>query len=173
MFFAPRQKKSEEQTKVVDSADLSAAVEICESPEKKFELTPEEQAIINSQLRSVDRLENPNEGDPIHQSIVEGNALFMTYNAAVIQSCFASNNSFLHRLLDGTTEKCISGIQFQRSDLMRMLSHSSFLRDNTIEMYSKVLTSLKCTPKKVLFVPVPWFTCLSNPDFSKKNCTHP
>ena len=35
-------------------------------------------------------------------------------------------------------------------------------------MYSKVLTSLKCTPKKVLFVPVRWFTCLSNPDFSKK-----
>ena len=47
-FFAPRQKKSEEQTKVVDSADLSAAVEMCGSPEKKFELTPEGQAILNS-----------------------------------------------------------------------------------------------------------------------------
>ena len=42
------------------------------------------------------------------------------------------------------------------------------LEDNTIEMYSKVLTSLKCTPKKGFFVPFPWFTCLSNPDFSKK-----
>jgi hypothetical protein len=123
--FAPQHKKSEEQTKVVDSADLSAAVEICESPEKKNDLTPEEQAIINSQLRSVDLLENPNEGDPIRESIVEGNALYMTNNAAVIQSCFASNNSFLHRLLDGTTEKCIPGIQFQRSDLMRMLSPAS------------------------------------------------
>jgi len=37
-------------------------------------------------------------------------------------------------------------------------SHSSFLRDNTIEMYSKVLTSLRCIPKKVFCVPVPWFT---------------
>ena len=113
-------------------------------------------------------MENPNEGDPIRESIVEGNALYMTNNAAVKQSCFASNTAFLHRLLDCTTEKCISGIQFQRSDLMRMLSHSSFLRDNTIEMYRKVLTSLECTSNKVFFVAVPWFTCLSNPDFSKK-----
>ena len=107
----------------------------------------------------------PNEGDPIRADIVKGHEDFMSNYRTSVVSSFGANVGLLHTLLNGNTEKNIAGLAFQRSDLQRMLSHK-MLRDNSLEMYSKVMAqrcALKDVPKKVYFIPLFWYVALSNP----------
>ena len=159
-YFMPRQKQPPPHTPV--------------HMEINDDLTEEEASIIRAQIVEDDLSHTPDEGRPIRPDILDDHNKFMVDYSGIVQCAFGVNFRLLNNLVHGNKEKSIAGLDFQRSDLKRMLS-SKMYRDNSLQMYNKVLQ--RCgkgcdVPKRVFFVPMYWCPALSTPNFTKDFLEH-
>ena len=102
------------------------------------DLTEEEASIICAQIVEDDLSHTSDEGRPIQPDILDDHNKFMVHYSGIMRCAFGFNFRLLNNLVNGNTEKSIAGLDFQRSDLKRMLS-SKMYRDNSLQMYNKVL----------------------------------
>ena len=151
-----------ENSPLVDCTPQSMLFEMHKTPEESYDITNEERAIIMAQTKEDELSHTPNEGAPIRVDIVSAHEDFMANFRPIVNSCFGSNIGLVNMLLNGSTEKNIAGLSFQRSDLFRMLSAKMY-RDNSLDMHSKVMgqrCSIGNVPKQVFFIPLFWYCSL-------------
>ena len=134
----PERGPAQKKVKVGDIAHVTIEVD-----DNDANLTGEELAIINEQLRQDELSHMPNEGDCIREDILHSHVQFMEQFSETVKSCFGSNIGVLNSLLMHMHEKNIKGYEFQVSDLKRMLSGKMY-RDNSLSMYNKVMEERSC-----------------------------
>ena len=99
----PERGPAQKKVKVGDIAHVTIEVD-----DNDANLTGEELAIINEQLRQDELSHTPNEGDRIREDILHSHVQFMEQFSETVKSCFGSNIGVLNSLLMHMHEKNIN-----------------------------------------------------------------